>query len=887
MGTHMRRKIGSLVAAALAVSCSVGNTQSLAGLKLSRATTTFNLPAQPLAESLRAVAGQTNSNILFDGKRVQGLTAKALKADLSIDQALEELLTGTGLTYRSADEKTVMIVPVETQPLSSQEPAGASPPALEGKKTSAISMLFRMRLAADERSPSPGDGTRSERSDKLSSTSSAAEQSVAKLEEVVVTAQKREERAIDVPIAITALSAETMERAGIQGLQDLSYAVPGMTTLELGPGSQGVIIRGIPGNRGPSATTGIYVDEMGISGMQASIVPSYVDAGTLDLNRVEVLKGPQGTLFGEGSMGGTVRYITNDPDLESYGARISTDLFGNDGAHDISGAVAGVLNLPLVENQLGLRIAAKYDNEAGWIDRLAAPGGPVIEKDFNDYENTQVRVKGLWVPTDDLAIRALAIVNRGDGGGLNIVNTGRREDSQFVYEFDPTAPLELSNDFEMFNLTGTYNFGWAQLLSSTSYADIVSLNSNLQRRPLVVAATLQPVGFQEIFNRDERLVTRIASQEVRLASIGSAPFTWVVGGNVKSSYVSRHVLEGFDFLRFNQPIVLGSGARDVNVFDSDSWTVFGDGSYAVTSRLKMGAGVRYFDDRLDSYNAGAVNVAATRLAAKFNATTWRAYASYALMDGMNLYGSVATGFRSGGFNPISAANAGAPSFFEPEEVTSYELGTKMRLANGRVGIEVALFRSDYTDVIVNSFFVSPTNAIISISQNAGEAKIEGIEAALELQVTDRLKLSLSGDVTDANYTKTVTLPPGQRAPVDAGDPLEYVPEYSVSVGTDYGFNWSAKTSGYFTAQYNMQGEATLTLRAAPFSSAFGPAFGIPQQSTPVLHFLNLGLGAKWSTWNLELYARNVLNEAGALRPGFGLTSQARPRTLGVRFDKSF
>lgn len=538
-----------------------------------------------------------------------------------------------------------------------------------------------------------------------------------------------------------------------------------------------------------------------------------------------------------------------------------------------------------MDGKFGVRLVTAYEETAGWIDKLQTANGPVLQKDFNDGELMNFRLKGLWKPSEEMAVKALAVVNRSEGDGTSIVNVGRREDSDFVMELEPTAPTGYTDDYELYNLTVTYDLGFAELLSSTSDISMESVASLHQRRPIVSIATGDIVAFQEILTRDYARDVSSFAQELRLSSRAGDALKWTIGGYYKDNKVARQYLSGFDFARFGQVLLRGGDIAQRFTYESKSWAAFADAAYDFSSRWQIGGGVRYFEDDQKTYNAIAADVSSTELSDRFDATTYRGYLSYAIAPDVRVYGSVSTGFRSGGFNAVVVAQDNGPYSFGPEDVTSYELGTKMKLADDRLSIEAALFYSDYSDIQVSSFYIRPNGSPQGIIDNGGEAEVQGFEAALSWAATERLLVTLSGNVTDTEMTKVAALPPPQVTPVNVGDPIDSVPEYSLSAGMEYGFNWGGTVPGYGRVQYNEQGIMWLTSRSAPIGTT--GTMLIPQESNTVLNFLNISVGADWNGWGFELFARNLLDEVGALRPGNGMTPQARPRTVGMRVEKSF
>jgi len=283
----------------IAITASIATAAHAAPLALhlsqKRTETAFDLPAQTLVESLHAIGKLTGINILIDLKMLDGLQAPALKGDLTADQAIARVLSGTGIRYRFIDERTVVLSKDKTHPRLDPD-TGLSPQAPAAQPQAQTS------------SEPAGEST---------------------LEEIVVTAQKREERLLDVPISIVALTAADLQKRQINNIDELSFAVPGLFVASSGSFQREISIRGISNVFGNSSLIGLYVDEMSVT----SAPCCQIDLPTYDLERVEVLRGPQGTLYGEGSAGGTIRFITKNPVLDrfSFDADVAT-LFTEDGA---------------------------------------------------------------------------------------------------------------------------------------------------------------------------------------------------------------------------------------------------------------------------------------------------------------------------------------------------------------------------------------------------------------------------------------------------------------------------------------------------------------------------------------------------------------------------
>jgi outer membrane receptor protein involved in Fe transport len=267
----------------------------------------------------------------------------------------------------------------------------------------------------------------------------------------VVTAQKRAEPLKDIPFTISALSGETLERRNITDAQSLSFAVPGLGAYQISPGQNLISIRGVSTFRGESSLVGLYLDDIPIAGGVRLGTGSGLDVSTNDLSRIEVLKGPQGTLFGEGSIGGVIRYITNDPVLDKVEGRARASYFSTRSG-DGSVETQGVVNIPLVADKLGLRIAAEHNRYGGWIDNVTSG-----ESNYNDASTTDARIKALFVPSDNLKISALANIHRLRADGSNIVDVEPFDASLFRQAIGslPTGQnvsTKQSNDFNIYNL---------------------------------------------------------------------------------------------------------------------------------------------------------------------------------------------------------------------------------------------------------------------------------------------------------------------------------------------------------------------------------------------------------------------------------------------------
>jgi iron complex outermembrane recepter protein len=832
-GTRTLRIIGF----ALAMLLIMLSTASHADKAPQTQTYDIDIPATNAAEALNQLAQQTDIVLLFPYKDALSRQANAVAGRYTLMEALQLMLRDSGLYGGLSENGTISISTSNAEGHNDKIEERDAMNARKGIFAAVMGVLFSSGGVAQQAASEGG-------ADRVRN---------AVLEEIVVTAQKREERLIDVPMSITALSGETVENAGIQNIIDLSYAVPNLSVREEGPGQQTIVIRGMGNSWGSSSLVGLYLDEVPVSAWPTA----QIDLQTLDLARVEVLKGPQGSLYGQGAVGGTIRFITQDPVFDGIEGKVGVSLYDTHKG-DMSEEVTGVLNLPVVDDVLALRVAGTYKNRGGWIDQPA-----IDDEDINDNELSNVRVKALWQATDQLSLRAMAIHHRNEAGGGNYVNLRPISDSQFQTGADPTLSPGVEDNYDVSNLTINYQFDFATLTSSTSYIDLDKAHFNR-----TFFLRLAPVTtFEQAFSVSNEI--KAFSQEFRLSSHQDQRLTWTVGAFYSDLKMRQTASDRYAALN-GAPLPFLPLASDGTEY-SESVSVFGDIAYALTEQLMLGVGSRYFEDTRKRTN----HLNGVTFEEDFDNISSRLYVSYSVNEQANLYASVSEGFRSGGFN--AAAGTTIPLAYEPDEVTSYEVGVKASLFDRRLSTELSLYYVDYADT---QGAVIALGTLTTGTTNGGDAEVKGVEWLLQWTVTDALSLGFSGNVTDA---EVVGLPgPGLTPDKVPGDPLDFVPDYNYSLMADYRFSWSAAVPGYAGLSYHRQGPSSYITRVT--------GVGDPVSEAGSIGFLNLQLGAHFQKFDLQLFARNLLDEDRPTGPDLlngGLTPQARPRTIGVNLMYQF
>ena len=667
------------------------------------------------------------------------------------------------------------------------------------------------------------------------------------VEEIVVTAQKREQRLLDVPIAVAAFSGLELEERGIASIQDLALAVPGVTTREDGPGSYQVFMRGLANQYGPGALVGVYLDEapMTVTGYDQ------LDVRVMDLERVEVLKGPQGTLYGQGSMAGAVRYITRDPVLDRLEGSLEGELTSV--SHGDTGtALEGVLNLPVVQDVFALRLAAQWQDGGGWIDQPEAG----IE-DGNGPELTNLRLKALWEVTPAFTAEGMLIRHRMDTElGLGYEEPDR---TNLVGIDRSRELLPKEYDYDLYNLDLSFDLGFAELLSATTYID------HEHQYPFSYIGGEDTIygggGFLE--GVDDRWVEADQiSQELRLTSLGGGPLTWTVGAFYRDS--ERALTAHYDTL-FGGVVFPSAMYFSENTYEE--YSIYADVAYQLTERLQVGVGARYFED--DQTNSDGT----TEESDSFDSVDPRVYASFRVSDDVNVYASVSQGFRSGGFNLGELPNYG------PEELTTYELGVKSRLAGGALDAELAGYYSEYDGMIRRGLvFIEELAQFQSLLSNIGEVETQGVEAALTWRPVEGLSLSGTVSYIDSEIVKV----DADDATNIEGDPVDYVPEWSYTLGARYDFAWSDRLPGYVRVDYSYRDEVSYVDR-----SSF-PAENLPQYSDD-LALLDARIGLTWDLLSFELFGTNITDENDYIDPyhAWANANRTRPRVVGLNVRYAF
>lgn len=613
------------------------------------------------------------------------------------------------------------------------------------------------------------------------------------LTEIVVTAQKRAESMQDVPIAISAFSGDTLEHANISSLEDVQGRAPGLVINSFSPGQPEIAIRGVgtkEDGAGASDSTLVMVDGVYFAARSATNIDIF------DLERLEVLRGPQGTLFGKNAIAGVINYVTRKPTLGEFELKIRQTV-GNFGTFDTG---AGV-NIPIGQD-VAARLSFSRRSTDGYLTRVnvgtpAVPIGTEDDDDIGFANRFAWRAAVKWEPSDTLSVLFsldganddFGTDNRepvGSAGPLhdcecasnpvavNIAIGGAGKDGAYSYAGDTLGfskrdvvggMMQVDKDLGFASLTvlGAFRDStFKNVLDSSGLppAAVVDL-TGAHGNPGIGLTAPASSGFTfdtiDIIFEDATQYTG----EVRLTSLSSQRFKWVVGLFGSIEQIDRTEAVGFPALSGAslEPVLEASNM----FFDSKSFGPYGQGSFAITDTLSITAGARFSyekkeiavrNDRLGSPDIALLlqPFALTRGEDSWTNFSWRIGGEYRPTDDIMLFASVSTGFKSGGFTGTATTKEVATIAFDPEEATNYEVGAKLDLFDRRLRFNTAAFYLDYKDLQVTRFF-QPVGSNFGqfITENAANAEIKGIEAELTVRPVEWLELGGTYAYLDAKY----------------------------------------------------------------------------------------------------------------------------------------
>ncbi|HUD93644.1 TonB-dependent receptor [Sphingobium sp.] len=690
-------------------------------------------------------------------------------------------------------------------------------------------------------------------------------------QEIVVTAQKRTERLKDVPAAITALTSESLQERVASKLDDYVARIPGLVVSQAGgaSGATQLSIRGITTGAGGNPTVGVYIDEspFGAStGYGAYTVP---DLDPQDLARVEVLRGPQGTLYGAGSLGGLLKYVTADPDPTRFFGRVQVDGSTVDGGGRGYGMRAAA-NVPLSET-VALRVSGYNRRDPGFIDNVQTG-----EKDINATRYYGGRAALAWQLNDDWKIRASALYQHYSGSPPIVDYDSMTFQPSYGELKQSRAPdtTNVRQNIGAYSLLVEGDLGFATLTSASTY-NHQTMRFNLDYSPLLSPQLAPAFGIPTLgFKNTAPVSVDKYTQELRLSSPTSDSLSWQLG-----AFYTHEKQKAFSQIlsidrETGAPITglpdIGSVAGHYKFAEV---ALFGDATYHFSSAFDITAGLRYSKNkqRVRNVNTGLLfGTTVFETPSKDDALTFLVSSSYHIDKDTMIFARVASGYRPGGPN---ATYPGAPPTYGPDKVTDYELGLKSDLFDRKLSLELSGFWIDWRDIQIQRVTLG------SYVDNGPSAVSRGFEASGTVRPARGLEIYGNIAYTDAHLTED--LPTGSALGI-SGDRLPLTPRWGGAAGATYTVPLSGDWNGDLGIDWRHVG-----WRAGAFPNAGQVRFHLPSYDT-----VDLRAGVSNDRWTFTLYAKNLGDVRGLstdVNLGAGMTSVSviQPRTFGVSAAAKF
>jgi len=709
------------------------------------------------------------------------------------------------------------------------------------------------------------------------------------VEEVVVTAQKRAESVKDVPGALTVLSGQSLERLGAQDLSDFATYVPGLTLMSEWAGSGQLTVRGITsGKQQAGPTVGSYLDETPYNSAASAAGGSnqLPDIDTFDIQRVEVLRGPQGTLYGASTMGGLIKYVTTPPNMTRREIGFQADLGATDGGGDYG--FKAVVNAPLSLDRAALRASLNYRSSGGYVDDVGTG-----QRRVNRSTVGGGRVSLLALPAKNLKLRLSALYQEIEADGAPVVDvdfaTRRPLHGDLKQARSVREPF--SSQYQLYSAAVDWDLGWASLLSATSHGRLeraAQTDNTLLFGPVISLlgqmATGAPLPEAPIVGLGGRFDTRKTTQELRLTSPDGMKLQWLAGAFYTDE--RSDVVQGIEAALPSGaalPAVVAHAYALRQPSTYREFAVFANLDYRFTEAFDVAVGARWSRNRqtFGQITSGLINnpvaperVDALRGVSADEGWTFQIKPRWRLNAQLTAYAVASSGYRPGGPNPLppeALTTVGVKAAYGPDSLWNYELGLKGELLDRRLSFDLAAFRIDWKDIQLLS-----SAGGFAFLDNGGSAVSQGVEYNLSYMPVGGLTLSWNGAYTDAKLVDDALGVGGV-----SGDGLPTVARWTTAATADYRFPVSEKWNGSVGISYRYIGERT---------NSFSAAVSYPNAIMPAYDLVDLRAGLQGDRWGVTLFIDNLLDERGEVNlnttyvpmggPAYQIVTQ--PRTIGLQ-----
>ena len=791
----------------------------------------YDIAPNTMSEALKVFAMETNSEILFSPSLVANKTMSGLKGEYTRQEALTTMLAGANLVAEKSDDKVFMVVSTESE-----------------------RNISRANIAAGD----AGMGAAEKKAYRNSG-----------IEEITVTANKREQDLQDVAMGLSALTGDDLNRIGAVGAQDYLAQIPGVNYNAQGKGRSPVIVRGISTISttilsDAQSTSAIYID--GLPSLQRWGAWTNTDPNTFDIERVEVLRGPQGTLFGSGALGGALRVINNKPNASEFQSSVDLGQSFTQGGDD-SNSINAMLNIPLIDDELALRVVAFSRNDGGYIDNIRRE-----EKNINSGEMEGGRLMLAYKPSNDLSLRFTATHQADVVDDSSATFRDKADGPRYAY--DGVIPEFSDVSISIYNLSVDYDLGGTLLTSSTTYSKRDSfINLDLASLvDLIFETGLEPD--ENDYSLTEEVET--FAQEVRLVSQGDGPMQWTVG----AFYLDQKIDTFQDWTADN----LGDLVQQTRFLPHiTEMAIFGELTYQLSDKLFVTGGGRWFDNSFEfeiPINIGALANGTLPLTEEVSSSfTPKVALSYYINDDMHIYTSATKGFRVGQINTTVAPEAGVPASYEPDSLWNYEVGLKTLLLDGHLKLNMAAYYIDWTDIQLQRTITTDDDRVFNFNDNAGDAVSKGIEVELTYLPSENWEVGTAFSYIDATL-ETVTGDTG----LTPGSTLPGTPDFTMANYVQYVDNdMPNDLAGYVRLGHQHVGQMVSNINNADYLNS------------DTYNTFNLRGGLQYENYEVALYVENLTNDDAATskydQDSFNINTfrafRLKPRTMGLTFRVDF
>jgi iron complex outermembrane receptor protein len=806
----------------------------------------FDIPPQSLSAALIQFSHQAKIQVIVS-EDINPLTTPGITGLHTIREALKQLLGAAGLGYRIVGDSSITIA-----------------------RDAKITLLTSGEAGVEV--PSASSGQRGKAADDSQGTS--ADKAV--LEEVIVTANKRSERLADVPMSAVVLSGQQLTESQANTLQDIANRVPGLQLVSDSPVDNQLIIRGISIGVGAlNSSVATYVDETpytseGPFANSQNIAPNL---DTYDLARVEVLRGPQGTVYGANALGGLLKYVTNVPDPTQFSASFLTGVSGI--AHGGDGYEAhGMVNLPLTDT-LALRVVANDNRFPGYIDDPSRH-----ESEINSVERYGGRASLLWQAAPSLSVRLTAqyqYLEAHDTGDVDVYPGSLQPIfGDLTQEKVIAQPQRVEN--EIYNATINWNLDFASLTSSTSYSKAnPTLTQDFSWVLGAYVSSLLGGNYGDALTTKEPVHS--LTQELRLASRNNDQWEWLIGGYFTNE--DAHEIQATPPIDLATGQILYNLQSSLGVYDIAStyreFAGFGDLHYHFTPAFEVGLGGRYSSEKQSYHQVNDGLVTGTddfTTHSDQSAYTYSVDAKYKFVPEALVYARVASGFVPGGPNDVLPGSP-LPETFKSSTTTNYEIGVKGVGIDGRLNYDFDAFDVEWSDIQL----VAAVDGLYGAT-NGGKARSRGVEGGVNYEPARGLHLNANVAYTDARLTQNTPASVNGHA----GDRLPESPFFSSTLSASYERPLSAAIAGFGGVDWHYSSD-----RLSEF------VLGAPRQTLPSYSMVDLRAGVRVKAYELTLYVKNV-GDARAISEVSAETvngvnafsaSVVAPRTVGLTLSGKY